>query len=55
VDASGTVIGAKSLYDSAQISRLAVDAVRRMRFAPARRGGQNIASDLVIKLKLVTD
>lgn len=55
VDATGAVIGAKSLYDNAQISRLAVDTVRRMRFTPARRGNQNIASDLILKLKLVTD
>jgi periplasmic protein TonB len=55
VDATGAVIGAKSLYDNAQISRLAVDVVRRMRFTPARRGNQNIASDLILKLKLITD
>ena len=55
VDAAGAVIGAKSLYDNAQISRLAVDGVRRMHFTPARRGNQNIASDLVLKLNLVTD
>jgi protein TonB len=55
VDATGAVIGAKSLSGNAQISRLAVDAVRRMRFTPARRGDQNIASDLILKLKVVTD
>jgi protein TonB len=54
VDATGAVIGAKSLYDNAQIARLVVDAVRRMRFTPARRGNQYIASDLILKLKLVT-
>jgi len=26
-----------------------------MRFMPARKGGQNIASDLIIKLKIAAD
>lgn len=55
VDATGAVIGAKSLSENAQISRLAVDAVRRIRFTPARRGRDAIASDLILKLKLVTE
>jgi outer membrane biosynthesis protein TonB len=55
VDATGAVIGAKSLYENAQISRLAVNAVRRIRFIPARRGKDNVASDLIIKLRLATD
>lgn len=55
VDVSGAVIGAKSLSENVQISRLAVDAVRRMRFVPAHRGNQNMASDLILKLRLVAE
>ncbi len=55
VDAAGAVIGAKSLSDNARISRIAVDAVRRIRFTPARRGKENVASDLIVKLKLVAE
>jgi protein TonB len=53
VDATGIVIGAKSLSKDAQISGLAVNAVRQMRFIPARRGNQHIASDLIINLEFV--
>ena len=53
IDATGAVIGAKSLSRDAQISSVAVDAVRRMRFTPARRGNQNVASDTVLTLQLV--
>jgi TonB family protein len=53
IDATGTVIGAKSLSRDAQISSLAVDAVRRMRFTPARRGNGNVASEMVLKLQFV--
>jgi len=55
VDATGAVIGAKPVSDNARISRIAVDAVRRIRFTPARRGKENVASDLIVKLKLVAE
>jgi periplasmic protein TonB len=53
IDATGAVIGAKSLSKDAQLSSLAVDAVRRMRFTPARRGNQNVASELILNLEFV--
>lgn len=53
VDAAGAVIGAKSSTSDAQISALAVDAVRKMRFSPARRGTRNVAGELVVNLELV--
>jgi protein TonB len=53
VDASGAVIGAKSLSQDTQISSLAVDTVRRMRFTPARRGNENVASEMILKLQFV--
>lgn len=53
VDATGAVIGAKSMFRDPQISKLAVDAVRRMRFAPAQRGNRPVASDLILRLPLI--
>jgi periplasmic protein TonB len=51
IDAAGAVIGAKSLSNDTQLSSLAMDAVKKMRFVPARRGGQNIASELVLNME----
>jgi periplasmic protein TonB len=55
IDATGAVIGAKSLSKDAQLSNLAVDTVRRMRFTPARRGNQNVAGELILNLEFVSN